>query len=170
MEDPQRIKLNPERIRFTHSSISKVFSDGRRIWDTVELLRKGTLNPSDIPPIRVVFYKQSYWSLDNRRLFVFQEALVKSITVTLIEQKDKSFWRKLTSEDGKNVLIEGIPPHQSPFSIHFVKVADKDGKIKRKNKSKIKRNIPQKPSVMDSEDSYSDEEIITEIANQYEFT
>lgn len=102
-------RLNPKQIRFTHETISNKFSSGNRLSEAIEDIKNGTLLVDDFPPIRVVFYKQLFWSLDNRRLYVFKEASVASVPgkssffnnplVVFVEGKDKSFWRKLTSSD-----------------------------------------------------------------------
>jgi len=149
-------ELNPSTIRFTHSSISRSFCDGNRLWDTVELLRKGILLPSDIPPIRVIFHKNSFWSVDNRRLFAFQESQISKINALRIEHKDKKFWRKMTTtEDGKTILLDGILPEQCPQSIHFIR-------SKEENKKKVKKLVRLEVSVMNSDPSSSEEEVSTE--------
>lgn len=48
------IWADPARIRFQHSRIRPVFSGcGRSVESTLEELRQGKLQPSDIPPIQV---------------------------------------------------------------------------------------------------------------------
>ena len=67
--------LNPLSIRFQHSRIRPYFSGcGRRVEDTLQSIREGKLAISDLPPIQVIpLGNDEYVSLNNRRLWVFQE-------------------------------------------------------------------------------------------------
>jgi hypothetical protein len=72
------IWVDPERIRFQHSRIRPVFSGcGRSVVETLELIRRGDLLPSNLPPIQVLVGPESsegpwYFSLNNRRLWVLK--------------------------------------------------------------------------------------------------
>lgn len=49
-----RIWVDPARIRYQHSRIRPFFSGcGRSVEETLDALRQGKLQPSDIPPIQV---------------------------------------------------------------------------------------------------------------------
>ena len=46
--------MNPSRIRYQHSRILPTFSGcGRNVMDTLEEIRRGDLNPYDLPVIQV---------------------------------------------------------------------------------------------------------------------
>ena len=46
--------VNPSRIRYQHSRIRPTFSGcGRNVMDTLEEIRRGELNPYDLPVIQV---------------------------------------------------------------------------------------------------------------------
>ena len=46
--------VNPSRIRYQHSRIRPTFSGcGRNVMDTLEEIRRGDLNPYDLPVIQV---------------------------------------------------------------------------------------------------------------------
>ena len=66
------IELNPQTIRFTHDSIFHIFKNGVRLSDTISDLENNLIKVEDFPMIRVVLHKGCYWSLDNRRLYVFK--------------------------------------------------------------------------------------------------
>jgi hypothetical protein len=66
--------IDPNDIRFTQGSMSQTFRDGRSVSELAEGLRGGTIDPGDIPPIRLVEHEGSLFSLDNRRLAAFGEA------------------------------------------------------------------------------------------------
>ena len=61
-------------IRFSQNSISSVFKDGTTIYDLIKKLKNKTIDPKLIPPIRIVEKDGLIYTLDNRRLKVFQEA------------------------------------------------------------------------------------------------
>lgn len=111
------IELDPKEIRFTHSSIFHVFRDGRRLVDTIEDLTHRKIDLASIPLIRVVQHKGHYWTLDNRRLYVFREANIPIINAIVVEEKGFKFHRKLTNkEDGKEIIVLG-KDKRSPISI-----------------------------------------------------
>eukprot|EP00775_Hariotina_reticulata_P007630 gene7630-7832_t len=57
--------------------------------------------PADLPPIRVVQYKQRLYSLDNRRLWIFHSLPAPCLVpVQLQKQPTKEFWQKFTSHPG----------------------------------------------------------------------
>ena len=69
-------KMNLKWIRFTQSSCSEVFRDGRRISELVHQLRRaGDDSPlRNKAEIRVCLYKGRYWTVDHRRLVALREA------------------------------------------------------------------------------------------------
>ena len=116
--------MNPMDIRFSQNDISKFFYDGRTVQNMIDELIAGTLFPEDVLAIRVFSAriivdnykilglteeqiaslreeianspgKEIYFTLDNRRLFAFQQAnmtRIKTINAydyKVIEQKDK---------------------------------------------------------------------------------
>ena len=67
-----------EHIRFTQSSCSDRFRDGRRIERLEQALREaGSDEPWRLARarIKVVLFKGRYWSLDNRRLYCMKRTL-----------------------------------------------------------------------------------------------
>lgn len=86
------IYIDPERIRYQHARIRPYFSGcGRSVTDTLEEIRQGRLQPSDLPPIQVIPGPpinsnnssnnnneddddcRWYFSLNNRRLWVLKQ-------------------------------------------------------------------------------------------------
>lgn len=66
--------LEPAEIRFTHDSISPVFSCGRRIYDTYDELSRGFKSVHDIPRMIVTYIGGEWYTYTgNRRLWVFQK-------------------------------------------------------------------------------------------------
>jgi len=54
-------------------TIKSVFSDGRDVEATIQALREG-MSPADIPTVRLAQRDGVLYSLDNRRLYAFQQA------------------------------------------------------------------------------------------------
>lgn len=52
--DSGEVMLDPRTIRFTHSRIRPFFSCGRRVEQTLEDLRAGTVSVRDLPRITVI--------------------------------------------------------------------------------------------------------------------
>lgn len=69
---PPTTQLDPRQIRFTHDRISPSFSSGIGLDDTIESILTGQMKVDTIPPLEVVEHHAQYYSLSNRRLFVFR--------------------------------------------------------------------------------------------------
>ncbi|KAL7454035.1 hypothetical protein ACHAWC_005682 [Mediolabrus comicus] len=79
--------ISPSRIRYQHSRIRSTFSGcGRSVTDTLDEIRRGELNPWDLPVIQVLVGPDEndgngpwYFSLNNRRLWVFKQCLKEGL-------------------------------------------------------------------------------------------
>lgn len=69
------VLLRPSEIYFTRNVLQPKFDNGMRLVETVSDIEHGDLLLGDIPCIEVVWYyeKSSWYTLDNRRLWVFKE-------------------------------------------------------------------------------------------------
>jgi len=67
-------RLDPSEIRFTHSKIRPIFSDGRLVQETLAEIEAGTLNPDNLRNITVVQQDGFFVSMNNRRLWVLKAA------------------------------------------------------------------------------------------------
>ena len=69
----ESIEINPDCIRFTHSRIRPFFSGcGKRIEDSILELKSGCTKIEDIPQITVIENEGEFYSLNNRRLYMFK--------------------------------------------------------------------------------------------------
>jgi hypothetical protein len=66
-------QIDPMPVYFTFSRIRPQFSCGRFVHDTLHAIQSGALAVADLPTIAVLFDGANYFSLNNRRLFVFKE-------------------------------------------------------------------------------------------------
>jgi len=80
------VTLPPQDVQFTQSTIHMIFSDGRRVLDTILGLHDHSVSPEEMPKIRVArkSAESPFFSVDNRRLFAFQVARVPEITAVEI--------------------------------------------------------------------------------------
>lgn len=77
----EMINISPSRIRFQHSRIRPYFSGcGRGVMETLEGIRRGELEPCNLPPLQVLVGPDEndglgpwYFSLNNRRLWVLKQ-------------------------------------------------------------------------------------------------
>ena len=51
---PRNGLINPKEIRFSQNSISSTFRDGTTLDGLITGLKNKTINPKDIPPIRIL--------------------------------------------------------------------------------------------------------------------
>lgn len=81
------IEIDPDLIYFTHSRIRPFFTGcNKRIEQTFEEIRQGVTSIEDIPLITVLYNEGCYFSLNNRRLFLWKwlkrEGLLPTNTIT----------------------------------------------------------------------------------------
>jgi hypothetical protein len=65
--------LDPREIRFTHSRIRPFFSCGRKVNETLEDVKAGKIAVAQLPKITVIRQDDMYYSMNNRRLYVFKQ-------------------------------------------------------------------------------------------------
>ncbi|EDQ89460.1 uncharacterized protein MONBRDRAFT_7918 [Monosiga brevicollis MX1] len=83
--------VDPRQIRFAHARIKPMFSGcGRTLAQTLEELRDGTTKVTDIPTVTVMVRPDDdptlpawYYSLNNRRLYVFKQLREEGILDTI---------------------------------------------------------------------------------------
>jgi RHS repeat-associated protein len=100
--------VDPSTVRFSQNSVANRFSDGRSLRETIDGLKSGAVNPETIPPIRVFSYEGKTFTLDNRRLFVFQEAgiPIRTVPATAREIVDEAY-KFTTTNEGTSIIVRG---------------------------------------------------------------
>jgi hypothetical protein len=97
------VELNPLTIYFTHSKIRNVFSTGKPLEETLAEIERGDITVDDIPRIQVMstmaafimcvccahvrqvmFDGERYFSMNNRRLWVFKELAKRNKLSTVV--------------------------------------------------------------------------------------
>ncbi|XP_060071833.1 uncharacterized protein LOC132551670 [Ylistrum balloti] len=106
--------LKPSEIRFTQNSINNVFDknsrhDCQHIGETLDSLLMGRCEISDIPTITVINRNSAWYTVDNRRLWVFQklEELGKCTEIPVIKGFSIPAKKLTTNNDGRSVRVRG---------------------------------------------------------------
>merc|ERR1712130_591083 len=79
-------KLHSSQIFYSVKNISPHFDNKQSLWQTLSDLEKNVLAVNMFPTIRVVKQNKKWISLDNRRLFVFQNSVNCEVPVFIIPQ------------------------------------------------------------------------------------
>jgi RHS repeat-associated protein len=103
-----RSAVNASTIRFTQNSIGRTFKNGKTLRETIEGLKSGAILPENFPPIRVFARGGHTFTLDNRRLFVFQQAgmLIRTVRATAMEILAEA-WKFTTTNEGTSIVVRG---------------------------------------------------------------
>ena len=97
--------INPRLIRFSQDGRSLSFKDGGSVDDLVNGLLDGTVSPGDIPPIRIVVKDGQVYTLDNRRLYAFQQADVDVPYVRLDAIPPGEMFKFTTVNEGTSIGV-----------------------------------------------------------------
>jgi hypothetical protein len=99
---------NPSTIRFTQDSISGVFKDGRTITDLIDGLKSGEISPDKVTPVRIFEKDGNFFTLDNRRLYAYQQAGVAiPYRWATAEEVANETWKFTTKNDGISIRVRG---------------------------------------------------------------
>ena len=100
--------IDAASVRFSQSSISRNFSTGGTIDDLAAGLRNGSINPANIPPIRLIEQDGNLFSLDNRRLWSFQQAEVPvPYRMATPQEAAGEAWKFTTQSGGTSIRVRG---------------------------------------------------------------
>ena len=97
-------------LRFTQCSVGNTFRSGVSLLETACALAEGHITVNDIEPIRIVYWDNHWWSLDNRRLAVFRilefAGLIDLIPVLRVDVSWHEWRRKFcTDTDGAEAVV-----------------------------------------------------------------
>lgn len=102
----------PGAIRFIQASITDSFKDGRSVSHLIDGLVDGSIDPTSVPAIRVFKEDGKLYTLDNRRLYAFQEAAkerpglqIQTREVDAAMYKREIDNKRDTRNDGESVVV-----------------------------------------------------------------
>ncbi|WP_432401409.1 hypothetical protein [Wukongibacter sp. M2B1] len=98
--------IDPKKVRFTQSSISKKFGNKDMIDEAIKGLKSGEIKNSDFNAIEVFELDGKIYSLDNRRLYVHQKS-GKKIKYKFVSNSTvlDDFWKFTTKNDGTSIRV-----------------------------------------------------------------
>ncbi|CAG8726660.1 15343_t:CDS:2 [Cetraspora pellucida] len=82
-------KIDPFKIMFSQRNINTIFQIGNDIENTINDLVNSKIKIEDFPMIQVCIINDIFYSSDNRRLYVFQEAIRRGLNINKISVKVK---------------------------------------------------------------------------------
>ena len=96
-----------KNILFTQNTVAGHFDNGQTLaFVTQELIREA-ITPDAFPPLRIVKHVGQWWSLDNRRLRVFKDALVIEVPVIVCSLGDAPIKREYFDKKTNRSLDQG---------------------------------------------------------------
>ena len=113
--DPRNGVIDPYSVRFTQSSISAVLSSGGTVNDTIKGLRAwvrdssgpNAIDPGGFPPIRIFIDDGDFFSVDNRRLYIFQQAGIPIKYEIMVDDDaiKREAFKFTTLNDGREIIV-----------------------------------------------------------------
>jgi hypothetical protein len=117
-------KMPVADIHFSQDTINPFFSDETSVAELTDKLASGEILPDQIPPVRIVKSRGKWYSLDNRRLRAFKDALIKSIPVIVCDLNDEEVYnefiqKKTNKSSAQGGKIRDTNPIHESYTDHF---------------------------------------------------
>ena len=107
-----KMRLKPSEIFYSQDSISKKFNNGKTIYSTLDECRDNSFKVALIPNIRVCQKNERWYTLDNRRLWVFkrleEERRITDIEVDTVSSSLLTAKKFSTKNGGVSVKIRSF--------------------------------------------------------------
>ena len=104
-----QIRLSPAEIRFIHDNICRKFKNGRSVNDTIDQIAKGCMSVEELPKIAVIKKDGYYYSLDNRRLYVYRvlhyRGLLENVIVNHVSSSLFQPEKFTTINNGNSIFV-----------------------------------------------------------------
>merc|ERR1712032_158761 len=97
--------MDPSTICYCQDSISNRFQCGRRLPETRDKLVAKAITVHDIPTIRVFPWQGKWFTEDNRRLWTFKSAGLRSVPVKLTQFSDVRPQKLTTTNSGRSIRV-----------------------------------------------------------------
>ena len=103
--------ISPYEIKFSLEKAPHCFDDGQKLDKLIDLLKKKKIHQIDFPLMRVVMFSEEIYTLNNRRLFCFQQGMKdydeedQLITILFTEDLDE-FKLKHSTSSSNGVSLE----------------------------------------------------------------
>ncbi|XP_078481569.1 uncharacterized protein LOC144742631 [Ciona intestinalis] len=109
--DYSYIELSPAEIRFLQDSIGPYFRSGGSVNECIYDILKGRSDINTFPKIRIVKHGNLFWSLDNRRLYIFrvleERGHIRTITARLLPEFRFDEDKFTSKNNGVSIYLRG---------------------------------------------------------------
>lgn len=110
------LTLAPCDVRFSQDSICRHFRGyGGNVNEAIRKIKQGIYTVGQFPRIEVVSRGGAYFTLDNRRLYVFRVLQVEGYldTITVYETQYTDWYRRkfTTFNEGESIRVRGDVTH-----------------------------------------------------------
>jgi filamentous hemagglutinin len=107
-ELPKTGTIDPRTIRYSQESAAAAFRSPHGTIDNfIQNLRTGEINPAVIDPVRIVERDGMIFTLDNRRLYSFEQAGIDIPYQKLDEIPKRELFKFTTPNDGTSIIVRG---------------------------------------------------------------
>lgn len=101
--------MKPSNIYFSQDSIRNTFDNGQSIHSTLQACEQNPMAICQIPTIRVCMKNGRWYTLDNRRLWVFKKleesGRITDVDVNIVSEDDLTAKKFTTTNCGVSVRI-----------------------------------------------------------------
>ncbi|XP_078481546.1 uncharacterized protein LOC144742627 [Ciona intestinalis] len=109
--DHSYIELSPAEIRFLQDSIGPYFRSGGSVNECIYDILRGRSDINTFPKIRIVKRDNLFWSLDNRRLYIFrvleERGHIRTITARLLPEFRFDEDKFTSKNNGVSIYLRG---------------------------------------------------------------
>lgn len=103
---PKTGVIDPRVIRYSQNNAKPEFKPPYgSLDDFIDGLRSGVINPADVKPIRIVQRDGNIYTLDNRRLYGFEQAGVDIPYQKLDAIPKRELFKFSTTNEGTSLVI-----------------------------------------------------------------
>ena len=112
-ELPDKGLIDPNKIRYSQNSIGSSIrgSENQKavLDDFIADLKAGRIKSEDVPPIRIVERAGKIYTLDNRRLYAYQQANIEIHYIKLDRIPQKELFKFSTTNEGTSINVRAQP-------------------------------------------------------------
>eukprot|EP01091_Cochliopodium_minus_P015847 TRINITY_DN5744_c0_g1_i1.p1 TRINITY_DN5744_c0_g1~~TRINITY_DN5744_c0_g1_i1.p1 ORF type:complete len:611 (-),score=160.21 TRINITY_DN5744_c0_g1_i1:189-2021(-) len=102
--------ISPFEIKFTLDKAPHCFDDGQKLDNLIQLIKKKQIHESDFPMMRVIEMHEEIFTLNNRRLYCFQQGMKEydedEQLITILFTKDQEEFKIKNSSHNGGTLLE----------------------------------------------------------------
>jgi len=109
--------LKTSRLHYASEEIKTYFANGVSIYELTDMLRDGSSTTRCVGPIRCVWYKDRWYSLDSQKLWCIKTSGIKQCCIQELSLEScKKEWGEIftTRTKGRQITVKGDRPPKNP--------------------------------------------------------